>query len=662
MTWACVQESLIAMPYTIYRHRPLLGTPAEYAGSVLVQQLMLSAAAAVLLVVGGLVYPFLPINHGSLGDLSGVIWALAAVIPFTLLREFGRRFAFAHLGMFEAFALDAAVSVLQLGGLAVLAWAGALNGMTAFAALGVACAATTGVWLYKSRGQFVIHGGQWRQTIRPSWALGKWVFASQLTFWFQAYFLHWLLAWSSGPVATGLYAACMQIVQFSNPLILGIGNALAPRTAHAFATGGGKELRRVVFKTTLVLATAMAAFCLVVFVGGDWLMAFLFHGSRYAGHDDALAVLALAMFANALGLPASNALTAVERADVGFKVGVVTVVISVLLCPILVAWWGVTGAAYGFLIGNVFATAGRWLVFAVVVGKRGTPTHPIAVTRVLQQFIPGSGEEGWVIEPLNEGQQASIFTAKRGDLAPAWPGHDDVVVKMFKPEARIEPAEVHEQFEQMARFHADLDGRSAAGWSVRAPAPLFQCDRPFALVMTRVPGKSLNAYLRAMIPDGEVGFAEIADAIVAGMQGTWAVKAEVHGDFNFDNILCDSDSRTLSFVDPGVQPRAFLTDAAPRQFYPASRDLAHLLFETEVTVRKTLTNPGAPPAAAGPSRRDLPVIPAQRGLERSTRRPARRGRRVCPKLSHERPPRPGRRGASGGGSSAALRADGSKNC
>src|SRR5205823_4336080 len=165
--------------------------------------------------------------------------------------------------------------------------------------------------------------------------------------------------------------------------------------------------------------------------------------------------------------------------------------------------------------------------------------------------------------------------------------HGDLVIKMYKPEARIEPAEVREQFEQMARFHADLDGRSAAGWSVRAPAPLFRCDRPFALVMTRVPGRSLNAFLRGMPAGGDGVLAEIADAVVAGMEGTWAVKAEVHGDFNFDNILCDPETRTLSFVDPGVQPRAFLADDAPRQFYPASRDLAHLLFETEVTFRKT---------------------------------------------------------------------------
>src|SRR5436305_6675800 len=59
VTWGCVQESLIALPYTLFRHRPLQGTPAEYAGSVLIHQGLLSALALVSLAVVGLVLSWL---------------------------------------------------------------------------------------------------------------------------------------------------------------------------------------------------------------------------------------------------------------------------------------------------------------------------------------------------------------------------------------------------------------------------------------------------------------------------------------------------------------------------------------------------------------------------------------------------------------------------
>src|SRR5947209_4562429 len=53
VTWGCVQESLVALPYTIRRHRLLRETQAEYAGSVLVHQGLLSALALVTLAATG---------------------------------------------------------------------------------------------------------------------------------------------------------------------------------------------------------------------------------------------------------------------------------------------------------------------------------------------------------------------------------------------------------------------------------------------------------------------------------------------------------------------------------------------------------------------------------------------------------------------------------
>src|SRR4051794_14737588 len=108
VTWGCVQESLIATPYTIFRLRPLKGTPAEYAGAVLIHQMMLSAVALLSLAAVGVVASW----TGRFPGLAAVTWVLALATPFALLREFGRRFAFAHLGMAEALVIDGVVSVL----------------------------------------------------------------------------------------------------------------------------------------------------------------------------------------------------------------------------------------------------------------------------------------------------------------------------------------------------------------------------------------------------------------------------------------------------------------------------------------------------------------------------------------------------------------------
>lgn len=578
VTWACVQESLIALPYTIYRHRHRDGSQADYAGSILAHQGLLSLLALVLLAGTTALLP----ARASLPGLAAVTGVLAAVVPFALLREFGRRFAFAHLRMGEAVVLDVVAAALQLAGLAALAAAEALSASTAYLAVGAACAVTSAVWLYLSRRCFVIRRAQVLPTLRQSWTLGRWLFASQVTLSVQSYFIHWLLAWRDGAEATGVYAACMTVVQFSNPLILGISNALMPRAAQALVEGGARELRHVVLQTTLLLSVAMGLFCAAVLLAGDQILYLVYHGSQYQDHSQTVFVLALAMLASAVGMPASNGLAAVERPGAVFKVGLLALAVSLLLVPWLVAWYGVAGAAYGFLAGNVVGAAGRWAVLALFLHDH---RRQALVHDVLGRFAPAAGAPRWAIEELSAGSQAWVFAAR-----PAAPGAGELVVKLYRPTSRQHAAILREQVEAMTHLHARLHGGTSNGWRLHAPAALYVCDSPPALIMTRVPGLPLNACL-AQAPLTGDDLDALAEAVVGGMQRCWASAARTHGDFNFDNILCDPAARSLAFVDAGLLEGEALYAGAGRRWGPAARDLARLLYETEVDVKRTFGHP-----------------------------------------------------------------------
>jgi O-antigen/teichoic acid export membrane protein len=367
VTSACIQDALIGMPYTVSRHRPLVDDPREYAGCGLAHHWLLSALALVLLAATAAALSW----KGTVPGLAGVTWALTAVIPFSLLRDFGRRFAFSHLHMGQALALDLAVAALQLAGLAWLASAHVLSAVTAFAALGTACALAGGVWLSVSRDSFVVRRDQVGPTLRQSWSLGKWFFGSQVTLSVQGYFVPWLLAWTVGPTAAGVYVACLTVALFANPLMLGLANALVPRAAQAFSEGGGADLRRVVFHTTLLVGAAMALYCGVLLLAGEAVLGILFPGGQYEGHGTTVAVLVLAMLTAALGMPPSNGLAAIHRPRVVFKIGLLSVLLCIVLVPCLVAGWGVTGAACGFLAGNTAGTVGRWLAFLALVPRQG---------------------------------------------------------------------------------------------------------------------------------------------------------------------------------------------------------------------------------------------------------------------------------------------------
>ena len=163
-----IQGSLITLPYSIQRHRPL-GTPAEHAGSSLAHSGLLAAAATIVLMVTALGL----FASGAQPELTAITWALAGVMPFALLREFGRRYAFTHLQLAQALVLDVAVAVIQLSILGWLGWTGRMSAVTAFGAIGVSCGLASIGWFYLARGDFALCRRDARATMKLIWGLGN---------------------------------------------------------------------------------------------------------------------------------------------------------------------------------------------------------------------------------------------------------------------------------------------------------------------------------------------------------------------------------------------------------------------------------------------------------------------------------------------------------
>jgi O-antigen/teichoic acid export membrane protein len=580
VSWLGIQDTLISIPYTFQRHRPV-GSPAEHAGSSLTLSGLLSTVAFVVMAV---TTPALSAGRAP-PELVMVTLALAGLLPFLLLREFGRGFAIAHLHMGRALMLDSAVAAMQLAGIGVLAWTGQLSAVTAFAAIGAACALAGFVWLYLARERFVMRAGRLRATMQQSWSLGKWLFANQLTLLMQSQITYWLLAWIVGTTATGVYAACMSIAFFANPLLAGLGNVLAPKAALAFEEGGGPRLQSQAIRDSLALGLAMTLFCVVVLLVGDDVIRLLFHGKEYEGQGHTIAVLAFAPLATAVGMPAASALTGIGRPRALVWTGSFGLVLTVVLGSCLVIEWGVQGAAYGYLAGNAARSAALWVTFLTLVPRlRPDPmrmdldSRSAPVAQVLQQLTQSSKDCGWVIKLLAEGVEAKVYAARSQDWQPIWQTHRDLVIKLYKPGTGRNVELVRAQFDSLSRLHAALNNRTTNDWKTYTPAPLYVCESPLALVMTMTPGAMLSLCLETadnMTPEVSES---VARAVVGAMQTCWSM-GQLHGDLHLDNILCDVVNRGLSFLDMGVPAKPlFLCDDVTKGFYPASHDLAFLLF------------------------------------------------------------------------------------
>ena len=347
-----VQQSLVTVPYTIYVHRMQGESRQEYIGGVLAH-----CGAFSLLSMAGLACAAVVSMLGfGPAELMPVFWMLAATIPFLLLRDFGRRLAFADLRMNNAFALDAVVVALQLMLVGALALAGRLSATTAFAAAGLSCALVGVSWLYSARSQFTLGWIPIKRAWRQNWGFSKWVLADQTATTLNNYVMHWLLAILFGVAATGLFAACATILCVLNPIILGLNNVLMPRVAVAIAEGSATELRRVLWKSTLVVTATTALFCGTLLAFGPQIMRLLY-GAAYAGQSQTISILAIDMLVSSLAMAPAYALWARERSRTLFQVRVLRIALAILVSVCLAASLGPIAAAYGLLAGSVVATA-----------------------------------------------------------------------------------------------------------------------------------------------------------------------------------------------------------------------------------------------------------------------------------------------------------------
>ncbi|HEY1543215.1 MAG TPA: polysaccharide biosynthesis C-terminal domain-containing protein [Xanthobacteraceae bacterium] len=578
-----IQGSLITLPYSIQRHRPF-GTPQENAGSALAEGGLMSAlvvAGLALLAAGWLA-------HGAAPQLIAMTWALVAVAPFALLREFARRFSFAHLHLGHVLALDAVVAVLQLASLGWLSWTGRLSAVSACVALGASCAVAAIGWLYVARAEFTISGAELRRTVRHGWSLGKWLFVNQIMVQVQRYATHWLTLVVAGVAVTGVYAACLSIVAFANPLMFGLGNMLAPRSAMAWKERGGIGLRRQAIGDALLFAAILAPFCLLVLFAGNGLMHLLYGGPEYEGHGSVVAVLAFASFASAVGTPASNALASMERPRAIFVVGTVSTVLTVALVWWWLVQWGLVGAACGLLIGSTAGSAGLWLSFLTLVPRSDNAD---AARRAVETLAPGVSPEHWTISRLGEGDYSTVYAVTSKDGQPIWQGHRRLVVKAYKPAVGVSAETAQAEFDSLSRLHDAQHGRVIEGWTVSTPAPLHLNMSPLALVMTAVPATN-DLKSRAAADDDlpPERLEQLGRVLVSAMQTSWS-RGELHGDLGLQNVLYDIDSLTLALIDPGTPECCRVCNEGARHWRPAVLELGHILRDLGTDVRDVIGNP-----------------------------------------------------------------------
>jgi O-antigen/teichoic acid export membrane protein len=348
-----IQEHLISSPYVIYCHRRRGPALALYSGSALLHHLGLVGTALALLL--GLLVA-LSFGIGPAG-LAPVVWVLLGALPLLLLREFVRRLAIAHLQIAAAVAIDAGVALFQLSSLLLLAYFHKLTVMSAYAAMGAACAVACGCWFLVKRRPFRFAWSHATDDWRHNWGFARWAAASHLVGYTAVYLMPWIMTMVHGTAAAGVLAACVSLVGVATMFMTGLSSYIIPKASRAYSEGGVPSLRGVLRTAAAVYAVALGAFALFVLGSGDFLLV-LAYGDKYVGYGAAMGILAVSVTVTGVGLTAGVGLWAIDRPKANLTADMCTLAVNLTAVLCLVRPLGVFGAALADLGGNV---AGAWV-------------------------------------------------------------------------------------------------------------------------------------------------------------------------------------------------------------------------------------------------------------------------------------------------------------
>ena len=199
--------------------------------------------------------------------------------------------------------------------------------------------------------------------------------------------------------------------------------------------------------------------------------------------------------------------------------------------------------------------------------------------------IIGDAFHAVAVREIGAGDQAHLYEVSAAG--------EPRVVKLFRRDRPEAASAVEEEFASLQRLRDTLDGVVIEGWRICTPRPVAESHEhtgSLAVIMDGVPGRPLQSLLAEQkLSDDRAE--SIARVLASALRRYWTTTHRIYGDFNLDNVLCDPEGNRLSLVDPGIPLKAFDCGAVDRHWYPASRDLAYIMFDTATSIRSSMFQP-----------------------------------------------------------------------
>jgi O-antigen/teichoic acid export membrane protein len=365
--WDGFRNSLVASPLVVYLPRKGEKEQSSYIGSSTVLHALVFLAGAV---VFGAAAGIIKLTGDA--PLAAVVLAGILTLCGYSSREHVRRVFYAQLRTRRAALVDGVYCLLQLGALVVLWRYGMLSAVNALLALGGAqtAAALAGLLLLSKSISF--RNLNLRSAFSLHWKLGKWLVATSLAYAVATQIYPWALKYTSSLESVAIFGACMVPILVVNPIIIGFNNVLAPRLSHVFAQEGIAGLRRVVWKSQVILGGLLTFIALFTAIFSRVILE-LMYGGKYSEYNTILTLLAIRLVMVGFAAPLLVAFLIMEKPKIHFYVTIVSAICTLSVGLSLVCFFGVAGAALGMILAGTCNLTVLVLFYRKYVGNSAGP-------------------------------------------------------------------------------------------------------------------------------------------------------------------------------------------------------------------------------------------------------------------------------------------------
>jgi len=215
-----------------------------------------------------------------------------------------------------------------------------------------------------------------------------------------------------------------------------------------------------------------------------------------------------------------------------------------------------------------------------------------AVSTIVDGALGNAESKRCHVTRLARGGQAQLYAVRRTDGKRIDGQYQKLVVKLYAKTDELAVEACKLEFASLEKLRSAVDGFRVHDWMIKIPKVLAISKNPTALLMTWVPGKELDLLVRGGFLRTLPAMRSMAETIVSCLHTYWNSSSEIYGDLNLKNILCAPSEGVIAFIDPGCPGPHYLCPTVSETWYPASRDVARLLFEIAATnVRLRVISP-----------------------------------------------------------------------